>query len=408
MFITFFSFLCTILRIIRTLVGYNRGMNIIFQEAICLIINVHYTRIMIKDSEKTPKGRVVEIDGIQYQVIRSKLYRYADLTMDKGFKIVLGRIGSENVLMHLLNRLLGMRIRRLEYRNTEHPGLTEEERSSRFDVYCEDEEGNCFQVEMQNWSQKFFNKRAVYYSSLVLHDQVAKAHRKLKQGKNSAPAKKWDYDFQPLYVVSFLNFKNWNSVNAKMQKNPYISTYRYVNIESNEELGDGTNIVFIDLHSFTKELKECSSLEDIWMYSIKNMFSLENCPDAVKGTEIEDLFIQSELAKMTIEQRIKYEEGIMTENDILNIIDEHVEEGIAKGLAERTAQISAEMMEKGLRKGLREGRAKGRVLGIAEGRAEGRAEGEREMAKTIASKLLAEGFSKEKVSELTGLEINAL
>ena len=316
---------------------------------------------MITDSERTPKGRVVEIDGVQYQVIRSKLYRYADLTMDKGFKIVLGRIGSENVLMHLLNRLLGMRIRRLEYRNTEHPGLTEEERSSRFDVYCEDEEGNCFQVEMQNWSQKFFNKRAVYYSSLVLHDQVAKAHRKLKRGENSAAAKKWDYDFQPLYVVSFLNFKNWNSINAKMQQNPYISTYRYVNIETKEELGDGTNIVFIDLHSFTKELEECSSLEDIWMYSIKNMFSLENCPDAVKGTEIEDLFIQSELAKMTIEQRIKYEEGIMTENDILNIIDEHVEEGIAKGLAERTAQISAEMMEKGLR----EGRAKGRAIGIA-------------------------------------------
>ena len=30
------------------------------------------------------------------------------------------------------------------------------------------------------------------------------------------------------------------------------------------------------------------------------------------------------------------------------------------------------------------------------------------MARNIASKLLAEGFSKEKVSELTGLEINAL
>ena len=33
---------------------------------------------MITDSERTPKGRVVEIDGVQYQVIRSKLYRYAD------------------------------------------------------------------------------------------------------------------------------------------------------------------------------------------------------------------------------------------------------------------------------------------------------------------------------------------
>lgn len=51
--------------------------------------------------------------------------------------------------MSMLNRLLGLSITRLEYRNTEHPGMTEEERESRFDVYCEDEDGNCFEVEMQ-------------------------------------------------------------------------------------------------------------------------------------------------------------------------------------------------------------------------------------------------------------------
>lgn len=64
--------------------------------------------------------------------------------------------------MHMLNRLLGLRIKWLEYRNTEHPGMTEDDRSSRFDVYCEDEDGNGFQVEMQNWSQlsKPFDKIA--------------------------------------------------------------------------------------------------------------------------------------------------------------------------------------------------------------------------------------------------------
>lgn len=96
---------------------------------------------------------MVEIDGILYMLIDGKLYRYANLTLDKGFKITLGRPGSEEVLMHMLNRLLGLRIKWLEYRNTEHPGMTEDDRSSRFDVYCEDEDGNGFQVEMQNWSQ---------------------------------------------------------------------------------------------------------------------------------------------------------------------------------------------------------------------------------------------------------------
>lgn len=35
----------------------------------------------------------------------------------------------------------------------------------RFDVFCHDKNGDGFLIETQNWSQKFFNKRAVYYSS---------------------------------------------------------------------------------------------------------------------------------------------------------------------------------------------------------------------------------------------------
>lgn len=65
-----------------------------------------------KHSVNSPKGRLVEIDGVSFQVINGKLHRYADLTLDKGFKIVLGRIGSEEVLKNLLNRILGTCIKK--------------------------------------------------------------------------------------------------------------------------------------------------------------------------------------------------------------------------------------------------------------------------------------------------------
>ena len=54
---------------------------------------------MSNENYGRPQGRLVEIDGIQYQLIDGRLHRYADLTLDKGFKIVLGRIGSEKILM---------------------------------------------------------------------------------------------------------------------------------------------------------------------------------------------------------------------------------------------------------------------------------------------------------------------
>ncbi|MBQ8812240.1 MAG: Rpn family recombination-promoting nuclease/putative transposase [Bacteroidales bacterium] len=325
----------------------------------------------------SPKGRLIEIDGVKFQLIDGKLFRYADMTMDKGFKIVLGRIGSEELLMHLLNRLLDIRIIHLEYRNTEHPGMTEEERESRFDVYCEDESGRAFEVEMQNWSQKYFNKRAVYYSSLVVLDQASKAQREAKSRQ-----KDWDYNFKPLYVVCFLNFDNW--IRPADEDEKYVSAYKYIDIENGNELGDGTNLVFINLYDFKKKIEECGSLEEVWLYSIKNMLKLTECPEQVKGTEVEELFFRAELAKMTLKQRIIVEEDIMTRNDILNHI------------AEVTAEAKSIAMA--------EGRAQGIEQGIAEGRAEGRAEGKAE----IIQRFLTGGMTLEDIASVTGLSLEEL
>lgn len=267
--------------------------------------------------------------------------------------------------------------------------MTEEERSSRFDVYCEDETGRCFQVEMQNWSQKHFYKRAVYYSSLVLMDQAAKAQKEFRETVGKVSGNGWDYNFQPLYVVSFLNFSNWTSnTEQSKRRNPYISTYRYMDIETKEELGNSTNLVFIDLHSFKKKEEECKSLEDIWMYSIKNMHKLLVCPENVRGTEIEELYLKSELAKMTVEQRKTYEEGIMTRNDILNSI------------AEQVADARAEAKKIGIAEGLAEGRAEGK----AEGRAEGKAEGRAEIIRMMHSK----GMSAEAISDLVEIDLEEI
>ena len=362
--------------------------------------------IMKKKSKNTPKSRLVEIDGVSYLLINGNLLRYADLTFDKGFKIVLGCIGSEEVLRHLLNRLLGTSIVHLEYRNTEHPGMTEDERSSRFDVYCEDETGRCFQVEMQNWSQKHYFKRAIYYSSLVLMDQVAK--EQIKIGKE--PGRKWDYDFQPLYLVSFVNFKsNDSSDGQSKRKNPFISTYRYSDVETKEELSNSTNLVFIDLHNFDKREEECESLEDLWMYSIKNMHNLLDCPEKIKGTEIEDLYIKAELAKMKVEQRKKYEEEVMTRNDILNSIAEQLED--ARKEAARIG--AAEGREEGLRKGMAEGLAKGRTQGLetglaegrAEGRAEGIAEGKNKGRAEVIRQFHSKGMSAEQIADLLDADV---
>ena len=328
------------------------------------MFNVKYLCVMKNNNSKGVQGRIIDVDGIKFQIIDGKLFRYADLTLDKGFKIVLGRIGSERILMDLLNCLLGLKITHLEYRNNEHPGMTEEDRSSRFDIYCRDENGGGFLIEMQNWGQKYFNKRAVYYSSLAVQNQAVEEYRRQRE----VLQRDWNYDFKPLYVVSFLNFRNWTYEGCEMRRNKFLATYRYRDVETGNELGDGTTLVFVDLERFTKPVEECVGEEDLWMYCIKNMGRQMECPEVVTGTKIEELYRQAELSGMTMEQRISYETSFMSRNDMLNSVREQLE----------TAREEAKR------------------LGLAEGRAEGRAEG---LAEAIR-KMMSAGFTVEQVCEI--------
>ena len=95
------------------------------------------------------------------EIVASGPKVFANLTYDHGFKIVFGTEGkSEKLLMTLLNRLLGMNIVSVKYLPTERLGLTEEESKSFFDVYCKDNSGRRFLIEMQMWGQHYFHKRA--------------------------------------------------------------------------------------------------------------------------------------------------------------------------------------------------------------------------------------------------------
>ena len=256
---------------------------------------------------------------------------FANLTYDPGFKIVLGTEGkSERLLMSLLNHILGLKIVNVKYLPTERLGLTEEESKSFFDVYCKDSSGRRYLIEMQMWGQHYFHKRAVYYSSLSVQDQarVEKEYQKRCE-------RVWDYYFAPVYQISFLNFPN-TLVEPKEEGSgsPYISHYVYKSKDTGRELGDETNIVFVDLAKFRKKFEECDNQCERWLYSIKNMHLLKSAPIGVAGTELEELYGEAHFAAWPPEKRSLYEKSIMNRNDYENILCERYEDGFAAGIEE--------------------------------------------------------------------------
>ena len=77
--------------------------------------------------------------------------RYINPYTDFGFKKLFGTELNKDLLVSFLNALLQGRekIRDITYLNSEHLGAQETDRRAVFDVYCENERGEKFLVEMQ-------------------------------------------------------------------------------------------------------------------------------------------------------------------------------------------------------------------------------------------------------------------
>ncbi|MDR2564316.1 MAG: Rpn family recombination-promoting nuclease/putative transposase, partial [Prevotellaceae bacterium] len=89
--------------------------------------------------------------------------RYINPYTDFGFKNLFGTEKNKGLLLDLLRELIRDRgrITDLQYKPTEHLGLSEFDRKSVFDISCETDRKEKLIVEMQRSPQKYFKDRSV-------------------------------------------------------------------------------------------------------------------------------------------------------------------------------------------------------------------------------------------------------
>ena len=87
--------------------------------------------------------------------------KYISLFTDFGFKKLFGEEANKDLLIDFLNQLLPPedQIKDLTYQKNEHFPRAEEDRRAIFDLYCENERGEKFIVELQKTKQNFFKDR---------------------------------------------------------------------------------------------------------------------------------------------------------------------------------------------------------------------------------------------------------
>lgn len=116
--------------------------------------------------------------------------KYINPFTDFGFKKLFGTEFNKELLIDFLNQVLGdrERIQDLTYLNTENLDNTETDRKAIFDLYCENEKGEKFIIELQNVKQQYFKDRSIYYSTFPIQSQAPKG-------------REWDYYLKAVYTI---------------------------------------------------------------------------------------------------------------------------------------------------------------------------------------------------------------
>lgn len=143
---------------------------------------------------------------------------------------------------------------------------------------------------------------------------------------------------------------------VKIKQDEYLSFYRYIDIETNEELGDGTTLVFIEMNKFQKQFQECHLKKEKWLCSLKNMKGLLEVPEGINGTELEALYSRGEIAALPKSKKLNYISYIMSRNDELNSRAEQIadareegrQEGRQEGRRKERAEIVRSMYSNGM------------------------------------------------------------
>ncbi len=243
--------------------------------------------------------------------------KYINPFTDYGFKKLFGEEVNKDLLLDFLNELLkeeqGL-ITDLTYLKTEHLGTTDIDRRAIFDLYCENERGEKFIVELQKSKQNFFKDRTVYYSTFPIREQAKRAD--------------WDYELKAVYTIAILDF-----VFDADKHEP--SKFRYdvklKDVETNKIFYDKLTFIYLEMPKFNKSVDELVTRFDKWLYVLRNLNKLERVPDRLREQIFDKLFEAAEIAKFTQEQVQSYEDSLKYYRDLKNSLDTARGEGKIEG-----------------------------------------------------------------------------
>jgi predicted transposase/invertase (TIGR01784 family) len=268
--------------------------------------------------------------------------KYISPFTDFGFKKLFGTELNKDILMDFLNELLKKdegKIVDLTYLPLEQLGKLIHSRKAIFDIYCENEKGEKFIVELQKAKQNYFKDRSIYYSTFPIQQQAT-------QGD-------WDFKLKSVYTIGILDF-----VFAEDEDDQEVFHHEVKLVDQNTHKVFYNKLIYIylEMPKFKKTEEELETNFDKWLYVLKNLEQLTNRPAKLQEKVFAKLFEQAELANYSEQEYREYEQSLKVYRDLNNVINTAYDEGETKGIEKgriegeikKAKEIAHSMLSKGL------------------------------------------------------------
>ena len=251
---------------------------------------------------------------------------YLDPTNDVALKKIFANESKKEILISFLNSILELKdqkqIKEIEILNPYQVPKIKDLKQTILDVRCKDNRDISYIVEMQVSKSIGFEKRVLYYTSKAYVGQI-------EMGE----------DYPVLNQVIFLGILDFTI----FENNHYLSNHLILNPKTGEHIFKDFRFSFVELPKFNKSLEELQSIEDKWIYFLKNAHGLQAEPQIINEKEITDAFEILKRYNWTKEELEVYDTISIYKQDEKG----RVEQAKIEGKLEGKIETAKRMKEKG-------------------------------------------------------------
>lgn len=263
--------------------------------------------------------------------------KYINPYTDFGFKKLFGTEANKELLIDFLNQLITDQgtITDLTFLTAEQLGRSQFDRKAIFDIYCENEKGEKFIVEMQKSEQNYFIDRSVYYSTFPIQEQ--------------AQSGMWDYELRAVYFIGILDFVFDED---KDDQEVFHHEVKLIDTKTRKVFYDKLTFIYLEMPKFNKTELELETRFDKWLYVLKSLPKFQERPKILKEKIFNRLFHIAELMELSPEEMRGYEESLKVYRDNYAVMETALSKeraaGIAEGMEKGIAKVAFTMYKRGM------------------------------------------------------------